>query len=104
MIRVNVLYPAREGAHFDFGYYLERHVPMVRDRMQEFGLTGITVDRGLAGLTPETPASYVCIASMTFASTQSVQEGLALHGAEIMGDIPNYTDIQPVIQVAEVRL
>ena len=26
------------------------------------------------------------------------------HGAEIMGDIPNYTDAQPVIQISEVKV
>jgi uncharacterized protein (TIGR02118 family) len=28
--------------------------------------------------------------------------GMAAHGPEIMGDIPNYTDLKPVIQISEV--
>jgi hypothetical protein len=26
------------------------------------------------------------------------------HAAAIMGDVPNYTDIEPVIQISEVKL
>jgi hypothetical protein len=30
------------------------------------------------------------------------QKGIAAHGTEIMGDIPNDTDISPQIQISEV--
>ena len=26
------------------------------------------------------------------------------HGAEIMGDVPNYTDAQPVLQISEAKV
>jgi uncharacterized protein (TIGR02118 family) len=104
VIRVNVLYPAVDGARFDSAYYLQRHIPMVKDRLQPFGLTEVTVDRGLAGLVPGTPARHVCVASLAFSTTDALQGGLAAHGAEILSDVPNYTDIQPVIDVAEVLM
>jgi uncharacterized protein (TIGR02118 family) len=104
MIRVNVLYADRDGARFDFDYYLSSHIPMVRDRMTAFGLTTVTVDKGLAGLAPGTPATYVCVASLQFDSVDNLQKGLAAHGAEIIGDIPNYTNIEPTIQVSEIAV
>jgi hypothetical protein len=30
MVTVSVLYPNREGTKFDIAYYLNRHIPMVR--------------------------------------------------------------------------
>ena len=35
-------------------------------------------------------------------SLDAFQSGMAKHGKEIMGDIKNYTDIAPVIQISEV--
>ena len=29
---------------------------------------------------------------------------MAQHGAEIMADIPNYTDSQPLIQISEIKV
>lgn len=72
--------------------------------MRPFGLTATTVDKGTAALAPETPPTYVCVASLQFESFDRLQQGLAQHGPEIMGDIPQYTDVQPVIQVSEVLL
>ena len=30
------------------------------------------------------------------------RQGIGAHGKEIMGDIPNYTDLAPQIQVSEI--
>ena len=35
-------------------------------------------------------------------SVESFQTGFGPHAAEIMGDIPNYTDLPPVVQISEV--
>jgi hypothetical protein len=32
------------------------------------------------------------------------QKGIAAHGTEIVGDIPNYTDISPQIQISEIAV
>ncbi len=102
MIRVNVFYPATEGGRFDFDYYTKTHTPMVVTRMTPFGLKALTAERGVAGLAPGSPATYICVATLHFTSVEDMQRGLNAHGAEIMGDIPKYTDAQPVIQVSEV--
>jgi uncharacterized protein (TIGR02118 family) len=35
-------------------------------------------------------------------SVEAFQAGMGPHAQEIMGDIPNYTDLAPVIQISEV--
>jgi uncharacterized protein (TIGR02118 family) len=35
-------------------------------------------------------------------SIEAFQAGMGPHAQEIMGDIPNYTDQSPVIQISEV--
>jgi uncharacterized protein (TIGR02118 family) len=47
-------------------------------------------------------APYLAIAYLKFTSADALQKALAKHGAEILGDIPNYTKIEPIMQVNEV--
>jgi uncharacterized protein (TIGR02118 family) len=37
-------------------------------------------------------------------SAEAFQAAFAPHAQEIMGDIPNYTDIDPTIQISEVKI
>lgn len=103
MIKVNVLYPAGESAQFDMNYYLNRHTPMLQAR---FGaaLKSIAIEHGLAGPTPDTAASFIVLCHLGFASVDSFQTAFAPHTAEIMGDIANYTNVQPIIQISDVKL
>jgi uncharacterized protein (TIGR02118 family) len=39
-----------------------------------------------------------------FDSVESFQKSFAPHAERIMGDLPNYTDSQPLIQISEVKL
>ena len=59
-------------------------------------------DKGLAGGAPGTSATYVGMCQIFCDSVESFQAGFGPHADEIMADIPNYTDIAPVIQISEV--
>ena len=100
MIIVTVLYPRTEQSHFDFDYYLASHVPMVKARLEPLGLQEARVMRGSAMLNGAAPAFEV-IGELSFPTLQHLQDALGKHGAEIMADIPNYTNIQPTIQISE---
>jgi uncharacterized protein (TIGR02118 family) len=39
-----------------------------------------------------------------FDSIEAFQNAFGPHAQAIMGDIPNYTDIQPTIQISEVKI
>ncbi|MDA1229048.1 MAG: hypothetical protein O3A33_13995 [Chloroflexi bacterium] len=39
---------------------------------------------------------------LTFNTVEEVHGAFAAHAAEIMGDVPNYTDIEPQIQISEI--
>ncbi len=101
MIRVSVLYPNKEGAHFDWVYYLSTHVPMVA---RKFGAAAksMSIEQGIGGA-PGAPAPYIAIASFTFDSVPAFQAAFAPHAQEIMNDIPKYTSIEPVLQVSEIK-
>jgi uncharacterized protein (TIGR02118 family) len=103
MIKVSVFYPNKEGARFDLDYYLHKHIPMVRQKMAA-AMKGLGVEQGIAGGMPGAPLPYRVIAHMTFDSMEAYQAAFGPHAQTIMADVPNYTDLQPVVQISEVKI
>ncbi len=63
-------------------------------------LRGVEVYKGLGGA-GGADAPYVTIASLKFDSVAVFEEALKSDAEAIMGDIPNFTNIEPVIQIEE---
>ncbi len=103
MIRVNIFYPREDGVAFDMDYYLNKHIPMVRELLAG-QCKGISVEVGVAGAMPRTPPAYVAMAHLLFDSVEAYQAAMKPHVGAIMADIKNYTAIKPVLQVSEVKL
>ena len=101
MIKASVMYPNTPGARFDHDYYRDKHMPLVKSRMGDY-CTSYAIDKGLAGAAPGAPATYVAVAHIFCASVADFQKGFGPHAKEIMSDVPNYTDIAPVLQISEV--
>lgn len=101
MIKVSVMYANTPGVRFDHAYYRDRHMPLLKARMGD-ACTRYTVDKGMAGGAPGTPATYVAMCHIYCDSVAAFQAGFGPHAAEIMADIPNYTDVAPVVQISEV--
>jgi len=101
MIKVSVMYPNTPGARFDHAYYRDKHMPLVKERMGA-GCLSYTVDRGLAGGAPGAPAPYVAMCHIYCESVDTFQKSFGPHAAELLADIPNYTDLAPSLQISEV--
>lgn len=101
MIKVSVLYPNAPDVRFDMGYYISKHMPLVR-QASGAACKGIEVDQGLAGGAPDSPATYVAMGHILYESVAAFQAVFAQHGAALLGDIPNFTNVQPVIQISDV--
>jgi uncharacterized protein (TIGR02118 family) len=103
MIKVSVLYPNAEGKKFDMSYYLDRHMPMVQ-RLPGSALKGMSVEHGISGEKPGSPAPYIATGHLFFHSLETYQASFAPHAQEIIADIPKYTNSEPLIQIGEVKL
>lgn len=103
MINLDVLYPHKDGARFDLDYYLTKHMPLVRERCGA-AAKGMSVEHGLAGGAPDSPPAFVVVTRIGFDSVAELQSVLGSHGAELMADIPNFTNIEPTLQVSEVKM
>jgi uncharacterized protein (TIGR02118 family) len=53
---------------------------------------------------PGSQPTYAAMGHLWFESTDSFQAAFGPHAATIMADIPNYSNVQPVIQISEVKL
>lgn len=103
MIKVSVFYPNAEGKKFDMDYYCNTHLPLVGELIGD-ALKGATIEKGLGGATPGSQATYVAMGNMYYNSIEEFQNAFGPHASQIMGDLPNFTDIEPVIQISEVVL
>ena len=103
MIRVSVLYPNEEGKAFDMEYYWNIHIPMVQERLGT-ACKNVDVDQGLSGAEPGSRATYFAMCHLSFDSVEAFQNAFGPNAEAIMGDIPNYTDTQPVVQISEVKI
>ncbi|HQT79022.1 MAG: ethyl tert-butyl ether degradation protein EthD [Rhodospirillales bacterium 20-64-7] len=103
MIKVSVLYPGGPDAKFDMNYYCTSHMPMVQ-RTLGSACKKIAVEQGLGGGAPGSAAPYVAMGHLYFDSMADFQGGFAKHGETFMADVPNYTNVQPVIQISEVKV
>ena len=101
MIKVSVMYANTPGSRFDHAYYANKHMPMVKNKMGA-ACKSYTVDKGIAGSAPGAPATYIGMCHIFCDSVEAFQAGFGPHAQEIMADIPNYTDLKPVIQISEV--
>lgn len=103
MVRVTILYPAIPGKRFDFDYYLKVHMPM------SIALLGPTmkavgVERGVSPGAPWPDHTYVAMCTFTCESKEAYEQAFFPHAARLQGDMANYTDIAPVIQISEIVL
>jgi uncharacterized protein (TIGR02118 family) len=103
MVKVSVFYPNRKGTRFDIEYYCERHIPLVQ-RLVGAALKGVSVEHGICGDQPGAPPTYVAMGHLLFDSVDAFQTSFGPHLQEIMADIPKYTNVEPTIQISEVKL
>jgi uncharacterized protein (TIGR02118 family) len=103
MITVNVLYPNKDGAKFDMGYYLSSHIPMVK-KVLGSALKGVVVEQGLGGGAPGTKAEFSTLCHLRFDSVEAFQAAFGPHASAIQADIANYSSVPPIIQVSDVKV
>lgn len=100
MIKVSVLYPNGDGHTFDLKHYTETHMPMVGALIGD-AMKGGAMESGLGG-PGNTPPAYLIMSHMYFETVEAFEASFGPNAEKIMGDIPNFTNAQPVVQISEV--
>jgi uncharacterized protein (TIGR02118 family) len=97
---VTILYPNKQGATFDFDYYLNRHIPWARKLSQDHGTE---IRKGISSPTGG-GFPYVCICRFWINSEDEYRTATEKHGKELMADLANFTNIEPIVQIDQVLL
>ena len=101
MVKVTILYPNGEGNTFNMDYYTNNHMPMVADLLGD-SLKLFKIDKGIAGRGPDELAPYLAIGYLYFDKLSDYRNSFAANGDKIVNDIPNYTNVRPIIQISEI--
>lgn len=94
MIGVTILYPKSDDSTFDIDYYTNSHMPMfaghLGDACQGWGVIAAKGN------------DYHAVGWAMVDSEEAFNTAMAAHGAEIIGDVANYTNVAPVLVVGDV--
>ena len=102
MFKRVILYPKGEGKTFDMNYYENRHMPMVAGYLGE-NLLFYEIDKGISGSAPGDVAPFVAIGYFYIKDINIFNDSIANNRDKILGDIKNYTNIQPMLQLSEIK-
>ena len=103
--KVIVLYPTTPvGATFNLDYYLKTHMPLVLATWKDFGMTGYSVEKLEPNTASGAESPYSMVATLEFESMEKFKSALGNSGAagKIMGDIPNFSNREPLIIPGDV--
>ena len=103
MVKITILYPNKPGRGFDVEYYLNAHMPMSARLLGAAAVKAIGVEIGRPGPGGE-PAPFAAICGFSCETVEDFLGAFTPVAGELQGDIPKYTDIEPVIQVSDIRL
>lgn len=105
MINISSIYPKKEGATFDFDYYLNKHMPMSINLLSNAqGFKGVSVERGIDIEELKIESSYIAMCHYYFETIEDFLAAFGPNAETLQGDIANYTDIEPIIQINEVSI
>ncbi|KAK5123308.1 hypothetical protein LTR85_002738 [Meristemomyces frigidus] len=96
MATVTVLYP--KGCKFDMDYYMSTHMPLVQKNWSQYGLKSWKV------VNFGKEAEYCVQATLEFGSMDDFKKaGGSSEAGEVMGDIKNFCDAQPLLLSGDVQ-
>src|SRR5262245_29355235 len=102
MFKVAILYPNGEDKTFDMDYYEKKHMPMVAGFLGK-NLRFYEIDKGIAGRTPNDKAPFAAIGYFYITDVAEYNKAIGLNRDAVVNDFKNYTNIQPVVQISEIK-
>ena len=102
LFKVTILYPNGDDKTFDMDYYEKKHMPMVAGFIGS-NLKFYEIDKGIAGRTPADKIPYLAVGYFYINDVAAYNKAIAQNRESILGDFKNYTNIQPVILISEIK-
>jgi len=103
MFKVTILYPNGDDKTFNMDYYEKKHMPMVAGFIGK-NLKFYEIDKGISGRTPNDKPPFAAIGYFYITDVAEYSKAIAQNRDAVVSDFKNYTNIQPVVQISEVRV
>src|SRR6188472_4588695 len=102
LFKVAILYPNGDDKTFDMDYYEKKHMPMVAGFLGK-NLKFYEIDKGITGRTPNDKAPFVAIGYFYVNDVAEYNKAITQNRDTVVNDFKNYTNIQPVVQINEIK-
>jgi len=102
MIKLTVMYPNSADLKFDKEYYTTKHSQLLSELLGD-AIKASDINIGISGASPEQAAPYVLITNLVFESMETFQQSFGPNAEAILADLPNFTNVQPQVQISEVE-
>ena len=102
MFKVAILYPNGDDKTFDMDYYEKKHMPMVAGFIGK-NLKFYEIDKGIAGRTPNDKPPFLAIGYFYINDVAEYNTAIAQNRDAVVNDFKNYTNVQPVVQISEIK-
>lgn len=102
MFKVTILYPNGEDKTFNMDYYEKKHMPMVAGFLGN-NLKFYEIDKGISGRTPNDKPPFLAIGAFYVTDISAYSKAIAANREAVISDFKNYTNVQPVVQIGEIR-
>jgi uncharacterized protein (TIGR02118 family) len=76
-------------------------MPLIQERLGDACLR-YEIERGLGGREPGSAPTFVAACHIYAPTLEAFQAAFGPHRPEIAADVPNYTDITPIVQISEI--
>jgi len=102
LYKVVILYPNGEGKTFDMDYYETKHMPMVAGFIGS-NLKLYEIEKGISGRAADAQPPYLAIGYFYVSNIDEYNAAIGKNRDAIVSDFKNYTNVQPVIQISELK-
>ncbi|MEO0504734.1 MAG: EthD family reductase [Bacteroidota bacterium] len=102
MIKVAIMYPKGDDSTFDMEYYTGKHMPMAAELFGD-ALKAMVIDNCLGGGAPDSAPAYMAVGYFYFPNMATFQKEMGKHSPTLRSDVPNYTNVKPVVMVSKIQ-
>ncbi|MBS4063693.1 MAG: EthD family reductase [Chitinophagaceae bacterium] len=102
LFKVAILYPNGDDKTFDMDYYEKKHMPFVASFLGS-NLKFYEIDKGIGGRMPTDKAPFVAVGYFYVSDVAEYNKAIAQNREAVLGDIKNYTNIVPTVQISEIK-
>ena len=99
---LTILYPYQDGDTFNHDYYRDSHLPMIMKLCGTEAISRFELRKGLSGQDGSSAPLYTATINIYIGDQTAFDEAGKQHNQTMIDDVPNFSQVQPLIVPTEV--